>query len=235
MNFSVRPTFFLQNHKQFCRFHQTHISKNKTGNTLLHTLCNNWQANNNSSVIKTLISQGLDVNAKNHAGQTPLDLCMQNNLRNCASALLNSGVEVDILHCQPDLHPPFLRCIQNGWVEEIDIFLNAGVDVNMRSPTGTCSSALQFAVAMRNAQILEKLIQNGANPNQQDNYGDTPLHWAINYNDPTAVGILLNAGADIEIKNNSQSMPKTMVTYNNEVKNLIADHAARMQTIKNGT
>lgn len=48
---------------------------NKNGDTLLHSACkNNFPSGNNKNVIEYLIGKGLQVNAQNNDGQTPLHL-----------------------------------------------------------------------------------------------------------------------------------------------------------------
>ena len=55
-------------------------------------------------------------------------------------------------------------------------------------------SALHYAG--KNAASVRLLLDAGANPNIQDNGGDTPLYYACYYGYPHVVRILLDSGAD---------------------------------------
>ena len=59
-----------------------------------------------------------------------------------------------------------------------------------------------------NTEIIELLLEHGANPNVQDFTGRTPLHEAVRYENFYLVKLLLNYGAKTNIKTNSYSFTR---------------------------
>ncbi len=62
-------------------------------------------------------------------------------------------------------------------------------------------------VKLGNITKIQELIDQGADLNMQDEYGYTPLIWAVSYSKYDIVKLLLDAGADKDItdtwKNNA--------------------------------
>jgi len=61
------------------------------------------------------------------------------------------------------------------------------------------SESLQGAVLMRDTQRVEWLIVHGADVNQKDEYGDTPLHCAAAQGRARIANLLIAHGADINV------------------------------------
>lgn len=57
---------------------------------------------------------------------------------------------------------------------------------------------LDRAINRQNYQLVEKLLNEGANPNERDQFGSSPLEWAVDKDDTLMINILLNHGADIQ-------------------------------------
>ncbi len=66
-------------------------------------------------------------------------------------------------------------------------------------------AALHAATARRNAGMVEKLLRAGANPDQAQAGGFTPLHVAAQHGDAAIVGLLVLFGADVR-KTNSEDL-----------------------------
>jgi ankyrin repeat protein len=62
-------------------------------------------------------------------------------------------------------------------------------------------SALHSAVITDNIEIAKLLLENKANVNIKDSYGNTPL-WRASHMNPKIIKLLLDYGADYNIKNN---------------------------------
>lgn len=65
---------------------------------------------------------------------------------------------------------------------------------------GDGSLLLQYAVCLPNADIMESMLQKGANVNAQNLDGKSVLHRAVQKNNPNQVKLLLEHGADVSLK-----------------------------------
>ena len=93
------------------------------------------------------------------------------------------------------------NCAADDRVACIKLLIDAGanleaVDLNGYTP-------LQFAANFANAEIVSLLVDAGANVNAVTNYGSTALHLAAS----DCVEVLLAAGADIDVRDNSGRTP----------------------------
>ena len=88
---------------------------------------------------------------------------------------------------------------------EIISLLKRGRDINRRS-TGYCSP-LMAAMRFGNLEIAKLLLENGADPNIQDEYGNTLLHSAVSDENIEEVKLLIKYGADMNKKNSRGFTP----------------------------
>jgi ankyrin repeat protein len=79
--------------------------------------------------------------------------------------------------------------------EAFDLLLPLTTDVNAAARNPQKVSALHAACAKRNIGMVEKLLAAGADPNQVQADGFTPLHAAAQHGDGAIAGLLLLAGA----------------------------------------
>lgn len=80
--------------------------------------------------------------------------------------------------------------------EAFELLLPLTRDVNELAKNPQQVAAIHAATARRNAAMVEKLLRAGANPNQLQADGFTPLHAAAMHGDAAIVGLLLLFGAD---------------------------------------
>jgi ankyrin repeat protein len=76
-------------------------------------------------------------------------------------------------------------------------------------------NAIIIATKLYNVSALRMLLPLGPNLDQQDNMGNTALHYAVNCNNSYSVKDLVNAGANINIKNNEGKTPLDLAINNN--------------------
>jgi ankyrin repeat protein len=86
-------------------------------------------------------------------------------------------------------------------LDEVQSELNKGADINGRGFGG--QTPLHYAVHLsgRKAENAVALIQAGANVNARDNSGHTPLMLAVKRQNAEVVNILLDAGANAQLRN----------------------------------
>jgi len=97
------------------------------------------------------------------------------------------------------------------------------IDVNVKDEDG--NTALIWAVkciskawtpSYGNPEIVQMLLDKGANLGIQDNDGWTALHWAVRKNNPEIVQILLDNGANPNIQDNYGYTPLIRPAINNK-------------------
>lgn len=94
--------------------------------------------------------------------------------------------------------------------ENMDIFkllLEKGLDVNIRwqpcmyTPLMVCVIARQYAKPTKEQkEMIEMLLDKGADINATDHMGNTALMWAFNYEQGDLAELLINRGADVTKK-----------------------------------
>ncbi len=88
------------------------------------------------------------------------------------------------------------------------------------------NTPLSLALEESRFDIAEYLIKKGAKVNSEDQYYDTPLHYAAKNGSPRLVSLLINQGARLDVKNSQGLIPKyearnnqTRRAFNNSNKN----------------
>jgi ankyrin repeat protein len=79
----------------------------------------------------------------------------------------------------------------------------------------TESTPLHYCVLLNNMKLTELLVNNGANINLQDIYGNTPLHYSIMENNHEIFNYLLNINCNMNLWNIDGKIPLHQVLLNN--------------------
>jgi len=152
-----------------------------------------------TEILRRLIEYGLDVNAADYRGSTPLFYAMGMGRLDVMKALIDGGANVNHV---PDsgwgLLQEAVGCghsdkFKNG--EMVKLLIDAGADVNKKLDTGT--TALALAVTNNHPIEVGLLLAANANPNNKDVNGWLPLLSAVHYNRFGMVKALIDAGADV--------------------------------------
>ena len=99
--------------------------------------------------------------------------------------------------------PPLHEAAGKGDIRKVERILNEGVDVNDNDNYHK-RTALHYASQWGHADVVLFLIRRGANVNQRDSSGMTPLHFAKTVK---MAEILLNNRAKITAKDNEGNTP----------------------------
>ena len=114
----------------------------------------------------------------------------------------------------------FIALCQSGTRSEVERAIRAGANVNAANENGW--TALHFAALYNDdPEVVKLLLENGANIDARDEYGDTPLMNAVISQFPRHILLLLNHGADPNVVNNagetaSDFLPEHMPDGNEE-------------------
>lgn len=191
-------------------------SKNADGDTLLF-----WAVISlNTNVVKLLIDNKADVNARNDNGMTPLIGTVEGghydkaDLQN-AELLLAHGADVGATN--NDGKTPLHYAAEGGYDELAELLLAHEANVNAREEG---SWTPLFRAASYDQKALAKLLlAHGADVNAMDTSGVTPLHLAAFTYDKGLVELLLENKAEVNAKDNKGETPLRWAEHNKNADN----------------
>lgn len=94
--------------------------------------------------------------------------------------------------------------IKNRDIESINIFIKNKFDINVRDSNDFYrKTALLYAILMEDFEIVKLLLENGANIECFNRYGDTALMYAVYIDNIEMVKLLLENGAKVNAKANN--------------------------------
>lgn len=108
-------------------------------------------------------------------------------------------------HPDPAARELFEGC-RSGDVARVKRLVKAD-NVNARDTAGRKSSPLHFAAGFGRKDVVEFLLQNGANVHARDDGGLIPLHNACSFGHAEVVNMLLSHGADSNARDNWDYTP----------------------------
>ena len=100
---------------------------------------------------------------------------------------------------QPNIETVF-RQARHGRIKSLEDSLDDGFDIGTQDESG--NTLLMVAVQNDHRKMIEFLIRRGANVNQGNTNGNTPLHYALAYDTTGQVAeYLIERGADDMVEN----------------------------------
>lgn len=163
---------------------------------------------------KILIENGADVNLANIFGETPLIRAVSMKDAQKISLLINAGADIWAQNKNGDSAMDF--AVQNEWFELADFMKKLyqkrlGIDsFNDLSQTVECDTLLLNAVLSNKRKKVFAAVQNGADVNMVDDFGDPVLFMAIRENKFNSFQALVTMGANLCQKN---SQGKSVINF----------------------
>ncbi|MHC5180966.1 MAG: ankyrin repeat domain-containing protein [Planctomycetota bacterium] len=168
-----------------------HMDLNYTdehGNNLLHREC----IRGDLELIQMLLEKGMDVNAENNQGLTPLRLARNYNNgpkeENIVTLLLSCGAE-ESKEKEEDCEPPFT---------EQDFIAELKQKTNLNERDEKQRTSLHYAVSLEFKDAVDYLLSKKVDVNVQDYQGITPLTLSITNGDIEMTKMFLDAGARLD-------------------------------------
>ncbi|KAM3913542.1 poly [ADP-ribose] polymerase tankyrase-2 isoform 3-T3 [Leptodactylus fuscus] len=125
--------------------------------------------------------------------------------RRCAGASGSAASHGDTGGSGEPARELFEAC-RNGDVERVRKLVTAD-NVNSRDTAGRKSTPLHFAAGFGRKDVVEYLLQSGANVHARDDGGLIPLHNACSFGHAEVVNLLLRHGADPNARDNWNYTP----------------------------
>lgn len=123
-----------------------------------------------------------------------------NNIKHEVTSMIGNDSEEKFLNHM------FILAIREQSIDKIQIFLNAGIDINKPAYKGGESFVFN-AVYTDNPEIVTLFLDNGGNIESVNNEGNTPLHKAVIAQKINSIGLLLERGANVNTENNYKNTP----------------------------
>lgn len=140
------------------------------------------------SIVNTLLDEGADVSQSDGYGKIPLFIAVQNNDEAMVKLLLDRYTE--------SLYP---EVSSSAICSSITMTLEYKAGQNIPYNTGgsiLCHS-IRSSMRLPNYAITRLLLENGFPPNDEDEFGDTPLLLAAQKGDLGLIELLLTHGANM--------------------------------------
>src|SRR5262245_58666328 len=190
-----------------------------------------WAAyNGDADLVHRLLSAGADADAKNEFGSFALAEAAIGGYTDVIAALLKGGADADLANSEGET--PLMEVARTGDIKAATLLLDAGADVNAVELWGD-QSALMWAAAQKQPQMIKLLISRGANvdargavrnwerkvikeprPKDMNQGGFTPLLYAAREGCIECARELVAAGANLNLQDPHGVTPLVMSLLN---------------------
>ena len=159
-----------------------------------------------SSQLRLLIKQGLDVNTAQSDGMTALHWAASRGDTSAVRMLVAAGARIET-QTRNGNYTPLHLAARAGKANATRVLLASGANVNAPTTTGG-ATALHFASSNGDSATVDALLEKGAPINVRDSANaQTPLMWAAAANRVAAVVALMKHGADPELMSRVEDIP----------------------------
>jgi uncharacterized protein len=164
-----------------------------------------WAATRNDvAMADLLLRAGANVKTANEFGATALYAAAAHQDPAMAERLLTAGADPNAALMSGET--PLMEAARRGNLATVRALLSKRANPNAKESNGG-QNALMWAISQRQSQVVEALIEGGADVHGGSKTGFTPLMFAAQKNDVDSARLLLRAGAK---PNDAQ--PKTGLT-----------------------
>jgi ankyrin repeat protein len=113
-----------------------------------------------------------------HGGETPLGAALTAGALRCVQVLLDKGADPNATHGgSPIVHV----AVAADLPEALAILVKKGADANTRAEWGNQPTPLMAAAGNGNLQVVDKLLELGADPAAADSNGNTARDYAATH------------------------------------------------------
>ncbi len=166
--------------------------KDGTGKNAIHYLA---AANNATGLLSKLEGKGININAKDASGRTPLAIAVENDRTDNVEYLLNIGADVNGRdHAGTEL----VLAAYTKSRPMLNLFINRGANLNVKGPGG--KTLLLLGLEKNDSSLVQLLAEKGINVNEQQANGKYPLEFAVEKKQTANVKTLLESNADFKIR-----------------------------------
>ncbi|KAM9314741.1 ankyrin repeat and SOCS box protein 5-like [Pholidichthys leucotaenia] len=190
--------------------------------TPLHEAC----LSGHMACVRALINAGANVNAATIDGVTPLYNCCASGSASCVELLLQNGAHTQTPHSH---FPSALHeACKRGNSQCVESLLSHGVDPDHEVPH--LGSALYVSCLHRHTACSKVLLRRGASVSVGKGE-DSPLHVAVRQDSVEQVSLLLDYGADYNVRDGNSQRPVDVAPPGGKTQQLLLTCDASPRTL----
>ncbi|KAF5586650.1 CAMK kinase [Fusarium pseudoanthophilum] len=155
-------------------------------------------------MVQSLVYRGVDINAPDENGRTPLHLSASIGNVEMARVLCEGGAVIETT--SESGHTPLQVAAMKGHTDVAEFLLEKGADIEASDSYGGFTP-LGFAASMNHSSVTGLLLEKGANVEATNQVGHTPLISAARSGSEAVAKLLLNHGAHTEATDKSGGTP----------------------------
>ncbi len=148
-------------------------------------------------VMRVLIDNGADLNARDSAGMTALMWASKLDNRERLSLLISRGADINLK--SPTGETALTEAYSTGNFDVAQILLANGAEGDINCKDNSGNTPLMEAARKENLENAAALVSKGADVNATNNEGVTPLYYAAEKGNLALVQMLLSNGADVNL------------------------------------
>ena len=205
---------------------------NKAKENLLHLACENGQIH----LIKTLLKQKVNIDAKNSEGFSPIHVAAIKGNFEVTKLLLNDGANIEMKDDKRK-STPFLYACQNGRTKIAKLLIEKGANTKAESSLGI--GAMHFAAQSGNFDVVKILQDKGFDINCTTKSQETPLHYVLDHHRHPfgkvtstydIVKALIQSGANVEQTGSYYDTPlkHAVMRHDKQIIKLLISHGANL-------
>jgi len=172
-------------------------------------------------IVTLLIERGADVNTQDNNGMSPFIHASRRGFAEIVRILLDGGADIESRVNEDRL--PFYAVIPIPLLIELEVDIN-----NHRSP-------LSYASGLGFTEIVQILLDNGADIESRDSDGRTPLFYAVVAEHHDLAALLIKCGADVNTQDNNGMSPLIHASWRGfaEIVRILLDSGADIDSSDN--
>ena len=163
-----------------------------------------------ADVVEVLIDAGADIETKNDEGRSPLLVASISGELTTVKMLIKAGADVRATDAERDTCLIFAA--HHGHTDTVR-YLVALPEVDLNHQDSTNCTALHVAVQVKHADVVEVLIDAGADIETKNDEGGSPLHMPSLLGALTTVTKLVKAGADVRATDDERNTCLILAAY----------------------
>lgn len=182
------------------------VQQNRYETPLIHSICHDrGYAEKRLEYIKALIKYNAKYDEVDRYGYTPLDTALINHNDDIAKFFIDIGVDIQKPNAKG--FTPLLTAIGSSRLDVLEYMIQK-CKPNLNKQTGPNKlSPLKMATLNGKKEILEELLKHNVDLDQQDNEGNSALHYAILTRNYEKIRLLKEKGASSFLKNKEGVTP----------------------------